>query len=277
MSWRVLIAMVLIIESGSFFRLHPSHPPTVSVYNAVYMMSQHESADRTTTQQPRKLTDGITDSKHYLTTAMKAMAAAAVFSSRPLIQRSHALESSAYENTIVNAPSDDFWYPPYMIGYWNTSMIFNGAKFTDKIPLDVLSVDNNVPGFTKYSIIFAPFMGKDIHNLTLRYVQIDSHPREDHPFNIRSLIASFLPDTVVDSAPYSFEKAPNWVYSPSNSWTINYHDPKGEGSIELLTRKRINRIYAGAVETIEFFRQVSGSIFRYLLQYVAYPFNPSTP
>jgi len=256
MSWRrALIAMTLIVESDSFFRLHTYTSPATSVYNAVYRMSQHESED--TYQHPRKLADGcIAGAKSYLSTAMKAMFAAAVVCSRPFISRSDALEINDYENTMVNTPSDDFWYPPYMIGYWNTSMIFNGAKFTDKIPLDTLSLNNNVPGFTKYSIIFIPFMGKDIHNLTLRYVQIDSHPREDHPFNIRSLITSFLPDTVVDSAPYSFEKAPNWVYSPSNTWNIAYHDPEGAGSIDLLTRKRANRIYAGAVETIEFFRQV---------------------
>jgi hypothetical protein len=90
-----------------------------------------------------------------------------------------------------------------MIGYWNTSMSFAGGKFTNKIPLDVLSINNNVPGFNKYSIIFLPELGKDISNMTMRYVQLDSHPREDHPFNIRNLIRSFSSDTIIDDASYS--------------------------------------------------------------------------
>jgi hypothetical protein len=39
----------------------------------------------------------------------------------------------------LNLPSNDFWYPPYMIGRWNTTYTFTSANFTDKIPLEVLA------------------------------------------------------------------------------------------------------------------------------------------
>lgn len=141
-------------------------------------------------------------------------------------------------------------------------MQFAGAKFTNAIPFESLSKDGTTPGFSKYSVIFAPNMGKDISNLILRYVQIDSHPREDHPFNIRSLVSAFLPNTTVASAPYSFQKAPDWFHSPANKWHIVYddEDTKQEVSIDLFTRKRDVKVFAGSVETIEFFRQVRVSL-----------------
>lgn len=167
------------------------------------------------------------------------------------------LDESSYRKAPVNIQSDDFWYPPYMIGRWNTTMKFAGAKFSNEIPVEILAKDDNVPGFSKYSVIFAPDMGKDITNLTLRYVQLDSHPREDHPFNLRGLVQAFMSSdgAVVDSAPYAFQKAPDWFHSPSNKWKIKYHDNKGNGVIDLLTLKRNITLTAGSVETVEFIRQ----------------------
>lgn len=173
-----------------------------------------------------------------------------------IAKASNIIEPKLYQSSIINEPSDDFWYPPFMIGYWNTTMSFVGAKFTNKIPLDILSTNNNIPGFNKYSIIFLPELGKDIANMTMRYVQLDSHPREDHPFNIRNLITSFSSDTIVDDASYHFQKAPNWLYSPANQWTIRYHDKEGIGKVDLVTKKRSIRVFAGTIETIEFFNQV---------------------
>jgi hypothetical protein len=161
-----------------------------------------------------------------------------------------------YRNPKINIQSDDFWYPPFLIGRWNVTMKFQGAKFTNKVPLEVLAQNNNIPGFSKYSVIFAADMGKDIENLTLRWAQVDSHPREDHPFNIRQLLKAFAPDAIVDSAPYNFQKAPDWFHSPANHWTIKYHDTTGEGVVELLTRRRNITVFAGGVETTEFIQQV---------------------
>ena len=135
------------------------------------------------------------------------------------------------------------------------SMKFIGANFTDKIPIDILADNDNVPGFSNYSIIFIPDMGKDVDDINFRYVQIDSHPREDHPHNIRSLIKAFTNDEVnVISAPYSFQKA-NLIDAPANKWSIMYNDTQGYGTINLETQKRDIIVTAGSVETLEFIRQ----------------------
>ena len=56
------------------------------------------------------------------------------------------INSIRYKKAPINLPSDDFWYPPYLIGSWSMSMKFVGANFTDKIPIDVLADNDNVPG-----------------------------------------------------------------------------------------------------------------------------------
>ena len=173
------------------------------------------------------------------------------------------ITSTKYQRGLLNLPNpliDDFWYPPFLIGRWNATMKFRGANFTNLIPIETLAQNDNLPGFSKYSVIFAPDMGKEISYTTLRWAQIDSHPREDHPFNMRSLITAFLPDTTVDSAAYSFQKAPNWLQSPANRWTIKYHDSTGEGSVELFTVKRELEVFAGTAESSEFIRQVSRKV-----------------
>ena len=175
--------------------------------------------------------------------------------SRALV-RDDPIGNIAYQKGLWNAPSDDFWYPPYLVGRWNATMKFSGAKFTPSVPLDILAQNENLPGFTKYSVFAIPDIGKDIENVTLRWAQIDSHPREDHPFNIRSLVQAFCPNTTIDSAPYSFQKAPDWFHSPANRWNIKYHDNTGEGDVELYTMKRNISVFADTVETIEYIRQV---------------------
>lgn len=154
---------------------------------------------------------------------------------------------------LINLPSDDFWYPPYLIGEWNTNFKFNGANFTNKFNIDELAKDNHIPGFSKYSIIFAPDIGKDV-SCKLRFIELDSHPREDHPSNVRNLVSAFT-GAIVDSAAYSFQKQPNWISSPANRWSITYHDEEGNGKVDLFTRKRLQEVSAGVVETTEFFEQ----------------------
>jgi hypothetical protein len=158
---------------------------------------------------------------------------------------------------VVNfPPSDDFWYPPHLVGNWDMSLQFNGAEFTDKIAFDKLSNNNALPGFSRYSVAFVPVVGMDMQHVPRRYVQLDSHPREDHPFNIRSMMQTALPDTVVDSAAYNFQKASTWLHAPANQWRITYHDQSGRGEITLDTRKRDISANAGTVETTEHFTQV---------------------
>lgn len=165
-----------------------------------------------------------------------------------------SLQDSDLRKGLVNVPSDDFWYPPYMIGTWNTQLKFMGANFTAKIPLGTLKENGHVPGFDKYSIIFLPDMGKDV-SMQMRYVQLDSHTREDHPRNLRSLVKAFLPETDVQKAPYAFQKASTWFSAPSNKWHIEYQDATGRGQIDLLTRKRRITTDAGTVTTTEFIQQ----------------------
>lgn len=164
------------------------------------------------------------------------------------------LDTDRYKLAPLSIQSDDFWYPPYMIGTWNTTLNFLGAKFTNLIPYDELSQKENIPGFTPYSVFLLPVLGQDVSAL-LKYVQIDSHPRDDHSFNLRQIMKSCLPDTVIDSAPYSYQKAPDWFHSPANKWYIKYHDPYGTGEIEIFTRKRKIEAFAGTLKTIQFIRQ----------------------
>ena len=101
-------------------------------------------------------------------------------------------------------------------------------------------------------------MGRDVENLVMRYVQMDSHPREDHPTNIKNMVKAFIPNATVTEAPYYFQKAPDWFHAPANRWTIKMEDEyKTPVEVELLTRKRQIDVFAGAFETNEFFSQVS--------------------
>lgn len=46
---------------------------------------------------------------------------------------SYSISNEIYKNVYVNLPSDDFWYPPFMIGKWDTTFKFLGATFSDKV------------------------------------------------------------------------------------------------------------------------------------------------
>lgn len=165
------------------------------------------------------------------------------------------IDDKLYHKAIINVQSDDFWYPPYLIGKWNTTLTFDKAIFTEKYSLEELSRDENLPGFTKYSVLFAPDMGKDV-NMVRRFAQIDSHPREDHPYNLREIFRAYLGEgATIDSAKYYFQKAPDWFHSPANKWKVTYHDSTGRGEMNLLTQKRNIEVLAGSVETSEFIKQ----------------------
>ena len=166
-----------------------------------------------------------------------------------------SMDDDLYHKAIINVQSDDFWYPPYLIGKWNTTLTFDKAIFTEKYTLDELSRNNNLPGFNKYSVLFAPDMGKDV-NMVRRFAQVDSHPREDHPYNLREIFRAYLGEnSEIDSAKYYFQKAPDWFHSPCNKWTVTYHDKDGRGVMNLLTQKRDIQVLAGSVETSEFIKQ----------------------
>ena len=189
--------------------------------------------------------------------ALGAKAERAVGEEGDVQRRSEAyLNDDMLKKAEINVQSDDFWYPPFLIGEWDTQLLFDSAKFVEKLDVEKLASSGELPGFAKYSVFFLPEMGKDIPSVPLRFVQIDGHPREDHPHNIRSLVNAFAgPDAQVDAAPYSFQKAPTWLRSPANSWRIEYHDAEGRGVVDLLTQKRNLRVFAGTVESAEFIRQ----------------------
>lgn len=195
--------------------------------------------------------------RHKLTALISAITitTSCTFPSLAHASISYDINSPSYKNVIVNGPSDDFWYPPFLIGKWKTSLKFQNAIFNEKVPTEDLLKYGDVPGIKKYSVIFLPDTGSDLVDTVMKYVQLDSHPREDHPSNIRSLVHSSLPDTIVDSAPYYFQNAPDWFHSPSNSWTINYRDNDGDGVVHLTTRRRDIKVFAGSVETLEVFHQ----------------------
>lgn len=155
----------------------------------------------------------------------------------------------------VNIQSDDFWYPPFLLGRWDTTLRFVKAEFSPEVTLDAATSSKSIPGLSKYSIFPFPQVGKDIEHFTTRFVQVDSHPREDRPFNIRQRFRELFPTTTIDRAGYSWQKAPDWFHSPSNHWMIEYHDESGQGSVKLLTRKRELYVFAGTAESTEYIQQ----------------------
>lgn len=177
------------------------------------------------------------------------------------------LDLPKYQKSLLNIPSNDFWYPPYLLGLWKSDFKFINAEFSDKVPVEKLAQDNIVPGFKKYSVFMYPEMGKDI-TTTLKFVQLDSHPSEDHSYNLRKLMSAFTAcadrdsdgavsidsteETVIDSAPYSYQNADGIFPHP---WKIRYHDKFGDGEVEVKTTKRDINVYSGIVETNEFVRQ----------------------
>ena len=57
------------------------------------------------------------------------------------------LDVDALKNDEVNIQSDDFWYPPFLIGEWNT------AKFVDDMPIQELAVSGELPGLLLFLLI----------------------------------------------------------------------------------------------------------------------------
>lgn len=177
---------------------------------------------------------------------------------------SASLTNPAWHKAEFNKPSDDFWYPPFIIGDWNADFKFEEAVFSDKVPIDDMAkVGMEIPGLSKYSILPVPNVGEDASNVKLRFVQLDSHPREDHSYNLRHLMEKFSskPSVKVDSAPYNYQKAPDWFHSPANRREIVFHEEGSSGlenkpmKAELYTQKRDINTFAGSVETVEFVRQ----------------------
>lgn len=195
--------------------------------------------------------------KYYVDTLRPAVVNAAESSSTESLPKTSLLDRPDIHFAPYNIQSDDFWYPPFLIGRWDVSLNFKTAEFTGEVPLDILGINNNLPGFNKYSIFPIPEIGKDIECVKMRFVQLDSHPREDHPHNLRQRVTSLSPNTIIDAAPYSFQKAPFWWNSPANQWSIKYHDESGSGEVQLSTRKRQINTFAGTVETTEYISQVS--------------------
>lgn len=171
------------------------------------------------------------------------------------------LRNPTYAKGLVSTvKSDDFWYPPYLIGNWRTSLTFIDASFIQESRLSTDEIESAaeigiIPGFKKYSVFFAPRIGKNVQ-INRRYVQVDSHPREDHSYNIRQLVQGFEPDTFIDRAPYSYQLSPSWFYIPANHFEVQYHDSTGKGIVELESFKRDIEVTAGTVETSETFHQV---------------------
>ena len=63
-----------------------------------------------------------------------------------------SIDDKALEKNLFNIPPRLIEYPASFVGVWQTTMKFEGAKFTDKIPFSDISRDPNVAGFRKYSV-----------------------------------------------------------------------------------------------------------------------------
>lgn len=188
-----------------------------------------------------------------------------------LLRRSSLLNDKSLLLPSFNTPTDDFWYPPFLLGRWKTELTFDYAEFQpqlDSVPIERLRQSlpalSHDPSDLGALIFQAGYAGKNIpsSDLILRFVQLDGHPREDHPYNLKHLVTAFTDKQLtIDKAPYSFQKQYNWIYSPANYWNINYHtdipdQERQEGSIRLETIKRNIFVETGYAETTEFFRQV---------------------
>ena len=184
----------------------------------------------------------------------------------PASVSSTLLSNQAWRRAEFNSPSDDFWYPPFLIGDWSANFKFEEAAFIDEnvvnMPLEKVLKQGEVPGIEKYSVLITPFIGEDVNDVPLRFVQVDSHPREDHPYNMRQMIEKFSGgDGHVEDARYSFQKATDLFHIPANHWNIKFHtntDTKGTSKsyhAALETKNRDITTFAGSVETVEFIRQ----------------------
>lgn len=243
-----IASLITIVILNSFLNINGFQCNSHSIRNLELLFAQHPKSPSESEREKSIEIFKVLSAIGYFPTIARAANAI----SPSLITRD--IDTERYKLPPANIQSDDFWFPPYMIGTWNTTLTFSGAKFTNLIPFEDLSQNENIPGFSPYSVFLLPILGQDI-NTTLKYVQIDAHPREDHSFNLRQIMKSCLPETVVDAAPYAYQKAPDWFHSPANKWYIKYHDPYGTGKVEILTRKRKIEAFAGTLRTIQFIKQ----------------------
>lgn len=185
-----------------------------------------------------------------------AISTSKVSSSRPKSLLETSMMTYSKQIAPVNIPSDDFWYPPFLLGRWDTVAKFRQAEFAPGLPVQQLIDKHLLPGLSPYSIFPFPGIGKDVQHPIIRFVSLDGHPRQDYPFNLRQWYQKQSPETVIDDAKYSFQKAPTWFSAPANHWNIKYHDEKERGSVEIVTKKREIQVYAGVAETTQYISQV---------------------
>ena len=88
------------------------------------------------------------------------------------VESESLLTDTRFRRAEFNAPSDDFWYPPFMIGRWTADYSFKGASFSDKVDLDKLLQKGALPGIEKYSIFALPNTGEDVQQAEMRFVQV---------------------------------------------------------------------------------------------------------
>jgi hypothetical protein len=177
---------------------------------------------------------------------------------------SSLLDQTRIQLPPVNFVGDDFWYPPVVLGRWKTDLTFDKAEFISNIQPDQ-GANSKLLGLDKYSIFMFPKIGKDIIDIERKFVSLDSHPREEHSFNLRQFMKNLSPETIIDDASYSYQKAPIWFYSPANKWSISFHTNTANGKVLLNTRKRDINVFAGTVETTEYIDQVKFVVFFFIL------------
>mmetsp|Transcript_22299 Transcript_22299/g.37557 ORF Transcript_22299/g.37557 Transcript_22299/m.37557 type:complete len:333 (-) Transcript_22299:38-1036(-) len=142
------------------------------------------------------------------------------------------LDNSAFDKSIFNVPPSVTEYPVEMEGTWRTTFTFKGAEFTDSIPFQELSSDVNIPGFRKYSVIYAPDIGSDcVADLKFERRQNYSPIVENREYNIASLVSAF---TAKDAATVDSVD----IDQSGNRCSLTYHDVKGSGKVELFTNSR---------------------------------------
>ena len=77
-----------------------------------------------------------------------------------------------FQKALLNMPSQDFFYPPYMIGRWNTTLKFAYANFTDKVSVETLAQVHTV-----YYKMMSPNLIRDLEQYSSRVHQVFDHLR----------------------------------------------------------------------------------------------------
>eukprot|EP01041_Mallomonas_annulata_P012500 gene12500-26310_t len=164
------------------------------------------------------------------------------------------LDNEIYTKPLLNLPPNRFEYPSFFQAVWNIDLIYKDAKFTNAIEFNKLARDVNVPGFRKYSVGFLPDLGANIKT-KWNFIPADSSSGtiiEDRSTNLKNIIEDTfqISNCIIDGIDYDSIKNPNRC-------SIQYHDQKANGKLELFTNYRKSLLKKNQFYSLEHIRQSS--------------------